>query len=401
MTNTVGHPGHEVLANGHRPSDGEQREIPRDGVPLRRLLGLATLTPAQAAYVADEVLNALASRPGYGPLDASDVIINPDGAVRLAPRDRASTADAGPAAAALLEEIAHNADRPAAHRRPAGSALLAAVTRGAAQLAAGDDLRPAAELREAMDAAGATRAELAGQLAALVAVPLVRVPDVAADVGSGPGRLAPRSNGSTGRHATVPPPPPGPVIRPPVGPPGPRRRVAAAAVAVAVLAVAGAIAAFVVPRTGDRDRPAAPVHSAAPSITARPPAATGNAPTPRAVPELAPAAAGPIAAVRLHPTRPCRPGATCEVTVRIRLRPPSLSALTWHATAFDRCTGTRHRIDRGSMIAEPGWRSVYATVRMPLPRADSLAVVAVVDTPVSVASRPMLVPARGGSCPRG
>jgi hypothetical protein len=75
-----------------------------------------------------------------------------------------------------------------------------------------------------------------------------------------------------------------------------------------------------------------------------------------------------------------------------------LSSLTWHAAAVNRCTGKVSTIDRGSMIAEPGWRSAYVTVRLRLPQQRSTAVLAVVDTPVSAASRPLLVPAGGGSC---
>jgi hypothetical protein len=88
------------------------------------------------------------------------------------------------------------------------------------------------------------------------------------------------------------------------------------------------------------------------------------------------------------------------VTVRVWLRPPGLTSLTWHAALVDRCTGAIGRVGSGSMIAEPGWRSPYATIRVHLPRKSSMAVLAIVDRPASAASRPLLVPAGGGTCAR-
>src|SRR5919201_3163688 len=78
------------------------------------------------------------------------------------------------AAAELVDQLARNADRPAAHRRPENAALLTALTRCAAQLSGGDLEASLAELRRELDATGADRGQLTGELAALVAVPLVR-----------------------------------------------------------------------------------------------------------------------------------------------------------------------------------------------------------------------------------
>jgi hypothetical protein len=94
----------------------------------------------------------------------------------------------------------------------------------------------------------------------------------------------------------------------------------------------------------------------------------------------------------------CSPGRYCTVTVRVWLRPPGLSSLIWRATVVDRCTGGIRTLDRGSMIAEPGWRSAYTTVRLHLPHKRSIAVLAVVDSPVSVSSKPLVAPAGGGNC---
>ena len=77
--------------------------------------------------------------------------------------------------------------------------------------------------------------------------------------------------------------------------------------------------------------------------------------------------------------------------MRVWLRPPWLTGFSWHAVAVDRCTHHLRRIGAGTMIARPGWQSAYTTVALPLPDKPRLAVVAVVDKPVSAASRPLLV----------
>jgi hypothetical protein len=112
----------------------------------------------------------------------------------------------------------------------------------------------------------------------------------------------------------------------------------------------------------------------------------------------APLAAGPIARVTLTPAAACTPGAMCALTVQMWLRPPGLAQLSWHAVLVDRCTGRTRTLDSGSMVAEPGWQAPYTTVHLRLPRHSAMALLAVVDSPVSAASRPLYVPAGGGSC---
>jgi hypothetical protein len=145
-------------------------------VPLRRLLGVATLTALQAAHIAAAVLGSLDGDDGpYGAFDASDVLIDADGRVQLAERDGEFVPGTARAAGELLGELARNGDRPAAHRRPEDTAMLVALRRCAGELARGNIAAPLAKLYRELEASGANRERLAGELAALVAVPLVRI----------------------------------------------------------------------------------------------------------------------------------------------------------------------------------------------------------------------------------
>jgi hypothetical protein len=405
--------------NGH-PVPGQQRStspgpLPARSaaVPLRRLLGLATLTPAQAAHVAVLVLGSLdADQPGYGPFDAGDVLVDEDGSVRLVDRDTAVQPGTARAASALVDQLARNADRPAAHRRPANASLLAALASCATQLLDGDLEAPRIQLAQALETAGVDRAVLSRELAALVAVPLIRV-------GAEPGN--PLADVEAIPEGVVDPsPPPQPALPqntlpqntalPPVLPPRRgtqvmNRRITPgqliAAAVGAVLVVAGIVAAIVLTRPSSHPARAATRPPSPTSHAATPSTHPSARPGPRAVPTLAPAAVGPISAVTVRPAGgSCSAGRSCAATVTIHLRPPSLSQLSWHAAVVDRCTGAVTTVDRGSMIAEPGWTSIYATVALPLPKKSSMALVAVVDSPVAAASKPLLVPAGGGSCAR-
>lgn len=404
-------------AADHHPPQPGRAGSRTAAVPLRRLLGLATLTAPQAAHIAIEVLAGLQDDSGsYGAFDAEDVLVGDDGTIRLADRDRPFTPGTASAASELVHQLARNADRPAAHRRPENAELLAAMARCSTQLTGGDLDSPRDELRRELDATGANRTQLARELAALVAVPLVRVgAEPGAEQAAEPdAKPAGAPAAEPAKAAAVPivvpdapvdaeamPIPPDVVGPNFLGTLAPRRRLVATVIVV-VLAVAALITALVLDESSGNS-PAA-THSSRPPHSGSQPAHKAHgrhaAGHPRAVPKLAPATARGVSAVTLHPTRACKRGATCEVTVRIHLRPPGLSSLTWHAVAINRCTGARHRIDHGSMIAEPGWRSAYATVPMRLPHERSMAVVAVLDSPVSAASKPLLVPAHGGSCLR-
>jgi hypothetical protein len=412
MTHAVGQPVPDAPPDGQRtpvqqppPNPAEPGNRPA-AVPLRRLLGLATLTPPQATHIAVDVLASLQDESGsYGAFDADDVLIGGDGTLRLAERNGDFTPGTATAAAELVDQLARNADRPAAHRRPENAALLTALTRCAAQLSGGDLEASLAELRRELDATGADRGQLTGELAALVAVPLVRAgaEPTAAEPGepaAAPAAPVVIAEPLPSAEADLPPSPPDAVATLVLGRPMPSPRVIVPVV-IGVVAVAALITAIALTRPSGHPaattthHPIATSHAPKP-VTHAPPAKAG----PRDVPKLGPAAAGPISSVKLSPVARCSRGATCAVTVRMYLRPPGLASLTWHAALVNRCSGSIQRIDHGSMIAEPGWRSAYTTVHLRLPHLRSMAVVAVVDSPVSAASRPLLVPAGGGSCAR-
>lgn len=414
MSHTVGQPRND--ARPEEPTSAQQRDLGppasnggRPGaVPLRRLLGLATLTPPQATHVAVEVLGSLQDESGsYGAFDADDVLIGADGTLRLAERNGDFTPGTAGATARLIDQLARNADRPAAHRRPQNAGLLAALTRCAAELPGGDLETPLAELRRELDATRVDREHLRRELVALVGVPLVRA---GADPGAAPPVVAAPTEAAAmpvviadplpKQAADLPPSPPD-IERPLVlGRRVPRGRLIAIVVIV-VVALAALITAIALHQS--RGHPANATNTHSPVTrphTANPHKHGTPAAGPRPIPTLARRAAGPISAVTLTPHGTCKPGAVCAVTVRIHLRPPSLSALTWRAALVNRCTGKIHTIDHGSMIAEPGWRSAYTTVHLRLPHNGSMAVLAVVGSPVHAASRPLLVPAGGGSCAR-
>lgn len=414
MTHTVGQSRQGAGPNGHRTSaqqpPGEIRQQRSSGsVPLRRLLGLATLTPPQAAHIAVDVLTSLQPESeNYGAFDAQDVLIDGDGAIRLVPRT--FTPGTATAAGELVRQLARNADRPAARKRPAQAALLTALDQCAAGLAAGDLAAPLTELRRELEATGIDRERLIDELAALVAVPLIRVgaepgaqpgtpPEVPSAADAAPTTIVVVEPDAEAPEALTAAPPSFDQPAPPA-PTGTRRpppRLLIAGVIIAVVALV-TIVSVIVSSSGGKTTtqrsapPGRPTHaqSASTSVAA--------ADQPAAVHRPAPPAAGPISRVTLIPASTCTAGAVCTVTVRMWLRPPGLSRLTWHATLVDRCTRRSHAIESGAMIAQPGWRSVYTTVQLRLPHKSSMAVLAVVNTPVSASSRPLLIPADGGSC---
>jgi hypothetical protein len=182
MTHLVGQEPHDASDDRRRAQ--VRAAAPRPGAPadrsaavsLRRLLGVATLTALQAAHIAAAVLGSLDSDEGpYGAFDAGDVLIEVDGRVRLAPRDGEFTPGTARAAGELVGKLARNSDRPAAYRRPEDTEMLAALRRCAGELERGNIAAPLAELHQELQATGADPERLAGELAALVAVPFVRV----------------------------------------------------------------------------------------------------------------------------------------------------------------------------------------------------------------------------------
>ena len=352
-----------------------------DGVSVQRLLGLATLTPAQAGWLAARALAAVAALHdagfAHGRLHAGNVLVGRDGAVRLTDwalgppaSDEAFRADLT-AARTFVDALLRNADRPAARR----GGLLADLER----LAAGPIADPAAAADELHTAIG-DAAVVTSELGALVAA-ANRTSTSVVTAAPLPVRLP---------HARRPPP-----RR------LPQRRWVAAAATLVVLAAAGAVAVAMSDRRHTAAPPLSP--SLSPSHTSRAPSAPHpSAPrsaAPSRVAAVAPRSAGFVDGVAVAPVETCQPGATCSVTVTIKITAhDDVKHLAWTFVLVDPCTGERRPAPGGSMTAQPYWRNIYTTTRVALPQARSVTLVAMTTTPVRAASAPLTVPSGHAQC---
>jgi hypothetical protein len=143
-----------------------------DGAPVQRLLGLATLTPAQAGWLAGRALVALAvlhdAGFAHGRLHAGNVLVGRDGAVRLAdwalgpPASEQSRRADLAATRTFVAALLRNADRPAARH----GGLLAELEGLAADPIA-DPAAAADELGAAVGVPAAVTSELGTLVAAM------------------------------------------------------------------------------------------------------------------------------------------------------------------------------------------------------------------------------------------
>jgi hypothetical protein len=398
-----------VPASGVAESDGTSWLLSEhvDGVALLRLLTVATLTPLQAGYVAAQIGAGIVELHeaglAHGRLVPANVIVGPDGGPRLTDWAVSSLAAmssgdelrAGDLVQlrALVATLARNADRPAARKREVDGALLRGLERFGAGPGRGYVHVLARELEALfVSSANGTGAAVRAELANLVDV-LVNRP--------GPDD-----------YAVVEPPPP--VTPVDAFPPGsltrtaliptrrPWRRWAAVLALVAVLGGVGyVVARKPIDRLLHRDvasdsTPSQPARSTAPGKTERP-AVRRNLPHP--VPTLGPASAGFVTAVVARPLSTCAPGRSCAIWVTIRLVPTATSTyMNWGFAVVNRCSGRVRHVSGGTMTAQPGWADAYDTRTVRLPDAHSLAVVAMTNSPVRVASEPLLVPRRDATC---
>jgi hypothetical protein len=120
-------------------------------------------------------------------------------------------------------------------------------------------------------------------------------------------------------------------------------------------------------------------------------AAAARQPAP--LPVVAPPAAGPITQVELRPLDRCRAGKACTALVQIRLAPQRRPVrVAWRLEIFDRCRQTRDRRPGGVSTVEPGRDRLVVTHPLDIPAASSLAVIAVITEPVTVAGQAMPLP---------
>jgi hypothetical protein len=378
-------------------SDAENVEA----VSLRRLLSIATLTPAQAAVLALDLADELEAREDQagssGRTSERSVQVTSAGRIRFA---HAGVADVA-AAADVLRQLAASAERGGVHRRK-DPALL---TEGLSGFR-GDVTALVARVR---DAAGQLLDDGTEERISRVRRELAVL--VWATRGHGPAPDPPPASARLAGHATT--------VR--AGSSKDRfavgrlrwghgtshRGVGRFFLPALILVVLGLVGWLGGPGAWSglqhawdtllSSPPASPSPSAPPHPTARPSAPSA---TPHPVPQPAPAAAGPVTRVtvqRLQAT--CSSGRTCPVRVYVRLTArQTAQRVAWTFQVVDRCRGTTLTRPGTAVVAEPGWSYVYGTTFLRLPRGKALAVMAVTRSPARAASSPLLVPPRGGAC---
>jgi tRNA A-37 threonylcarbamoyl transferase component Bud32 len=337
-----------------------------DGASVQRLLGLATLTPAQAGWLAAQALAGLATLHeaglAHGRLHAGNVLVGRDGAVHLAdwalgpPASEQSRRADLAAARTFVAALTRNADRPSARH----GGLLAELERLAAE-----PIADAAAVVRELDAVSdpvTMRFELGTLVAAM---------------------------SRTSTSVVTPPPLPARLPhhrRPPARHPSQRLRMAV----VATLLVLAAAVVFVA--VSHRRHAAAPAPSPSHALRTRVHSPTPRSIAPSPVAAVAPRSAGFVDGVVLTPVTSCQPGAACSVTVTIRIVAHSdVKHLRWTFVLVDPCTGARTEIPGGSMTAQPSWQHIYSTTTVTLPQTRSVTVVAMTTTPVRAASAPLTV----------
>jgi hypothetical protein len=404
-------------------ADGSQTG--ESGGPLRplsfnRLLSVAVLTPGQAALVAVDLLEAAhradtvdGANPGSW---LGAVTLSPTGEVDVAP----AQADEGAHVSELLAQLLQNARRLPAHPRPEQLSLLHSL-----EETAGDRvLEPSARARELEGALAGTlgpgyRQHLSGQLAALVHAFAYVAPSVPASVDVGPeampmGTLSQRAalatHGSArpaARRAAVarvaPPRPPyrgRALLR--------RRRgwrvalvvlVLAAVVAGGYLLVRGPGLGFLGP-LGGGNHPASAATTAPAQSSNQP--AKHPAPHPRRLRQVASLAglhAGPVTGVTVREIGSCKPGARCQVGVKVHLRAASTArTVGWKVGTARLCRPGLRWSPVTTVTARPGWTSVVARSSVNVPQGHSLALVAMTTTPARAQSRPIPVTGSARHC---
>jgi hypothetical protein len=373
-------------------------------VPFDRLLAVATLTPGQALLVAARLLRAVAASgtaaaAGTAGCRLGPVSFTPSGDIDVA----VASAGEDTPVTELLQSLLGNARRLPAHPKPEQHLLLHRLEEVAAGPASDADTR-ADGLEEALAASlgvGA-RQRLSAQLAALVEAATHIVPAVPSPAEGGPLEAAVGPPTRRGRTPSLVPA--GPTRA------GRRRthvssrtRLRSAALVVAVLVAALAATAYVgllrpgagiVDSLGRGDPPAAPA-TKAPGRPAHQPAKHARKHQSREVPTLARRHAGPVAGVQLLRSGSCNPGSLCPVKVTVHLRTASAgSPVRWKVGAARLCKRGMVWSSPVSVTPQPGWRTVYASSSVRVPKGPS-ALLVLTTAPARVQSPP--VPVTGSS----
>ncbi|AYY13355.1 hypothetical protein EF847_12285 [Actinobacteria bacterium YIM 96077] len=396
--------------------------MPEDAVPLRQLLGVATLTPAQAALLARDVIGGVEALRRLGPdgvvFDTGSVRLTSSGHVGFAPMWYDGSQRASDAAAALLDELIGNVRNGSAQRRDAVSHIERL----------GDANGNLTSLANRVN-------EVAAELLNGEAGPRVR------HVRRGLGALVTASLGlergseDAARRPEVIQPAPAPAVMPritklPRSQRMPRRRIfhsrrrgrgwkvpLAAAVAAAVV-VAGWWGA---PRVwaeledgwdelfGASNPPPTEIDPVSPPPESEDDdgeAGEGDGDTTDDESALAdveppaPESAGAINEVSLEAADgTCEADQPCPVRVEVDLEPAASSRqVTWSFDVVDRCGEDVATQPGVTVTAQAGWTSVWGDSQVDVPSGTALAIMAVTESPANASSSPLLIPEDDGTC---
>lgn len=381
-----------------------------DGVSLRKLLTVATLTPAQAALLVADVVDQLelARSEGRYPIDpwGDAVTVSESGQLTIECTGSASSwPPVRDAMASLLGCIASNCrDSTLANRLSesiAETTNLAGLTQRIRQ-AVGPELDPTEEARR--------RCQLAGLVSATKGRPL---PDGRAVAEPANGQTPPcLATGSSLAPTGWYPPVRNAWHRPRRRPSWRRGMLGLTAILILVGALwTGPRAWSELSRGWD-----ALLHPVNPSeqnhispVSPPPPAPEAdqaNSPTAQGTAEAGPVhtglpgSAGPITLVTAtFANGVCATGQPCTMRVDVHVDPAAnVGAVTWRTSVYDRCSGAVHPGNDVTMPVPPGVQQVYGITRVVLPPAPSLAVAALTSAPAAAASEPAFVPAENATC---
>jgi hypothetical protein len=188
-----------------------------------------------------------------------------------------------------------------------------------------------------------------------------------------------------------------------------RRRIAGFAASVLLAAIVAslvAISPLALLRSAAGSRPVGGPVAAATAI--RPPSET-TAPTnvssavphaQRALPALAPTAAGQVSSVRARLIDPvCSAGAACLLQVQVWVQPSARPRLVaWTVKSIPLCDGPVLDVGTGAFTAQPGWTHIASDNRIALPQLKAQALVVVSTMPDLAASAPLFIGDAGAPC---
>lgn len=408
-------------------------ELDAEGaVVLRRLLAVATLSPAQAAVLAGDLVEELEKLrlddrcPGQ--IGDRSTAVSPSGFLRLVADDSDVNQAAGAwdsadsSAASLIRRLVVNASRCGALRRAEAARLTECIngpSTGATELAQRVRAAVAQVIGPDEERIGRTRRELGSLVAATK------------------GKPPPPDRDPFAVRPQHPAPPPVPLLVSPTAVLAPdgwrpssrrawhrkrslraRRSVLVGLIAVLLVATAwwgvpraweelerGWDAVFTPRQPSQQLAPISPSpdrqHSRdGSSIKDGRAATSGTGADPKAVTLPAPQRADPVERVTIKPSEGrCVAGKACAVRVDVLVRRAGTARqVSWSLRIIDRCSGKVRTHPGVTMTAQAGWGQVYGISRPELPQGTALAIVAVTSAPARAASAPLLIPFSGARC---